>query len=78
MWFDGIGHVWELKLMDCPTHELHEIKCPTNINNFTYVIYMKMTLDRHYSCPVIKALQSYVQLNFTFCDKTCIVAVTVL
>ena len=23
--------------MDCPTHETHEINCPTNINDFTVV-----------------------------------------
>jgi len=23
--------------MDCPTHERHEIKCPTNINDFTLI-----------------------------------------
>jgi len=24
--------------MDCPTHETHEIKCPTNKNNFTVIL----------------------------------------
>jgi len=26
---------WELKFVYCPTHEIHKIKCPTNINDFT-------------------------------------------
>jgi len=24
-----------MKFVDGPTHEIHEIKCPTNINDFT-------------------------------------------
>jgi len=26
---------WVLKFVDCLTHEIHEIECPTNINDFT-------------------------------------------
>jgi len=43
--FDDIGHIqlyailqlfhWDLKFVDCPTHQIHEIKCPTNKNDFT-------------------------------------------
>jgi len=33
--------------MDCPTHEMHATKCPTNTNDFTGVINQ---LSRLYKC----------------------------
>ena len=33
--------------MDCPTHEMHETKCPTNTNDFKGVINQ---LSRLYKC----------------------------
>jgi len=34
---ENMYFVWEPNLMDEPTHEIHKIKCATNINDFTVV-----------------------------------------
>jgi len=31
---------WDLKFVDCSTHEIHEIKCPTKLNDYT--VYTKV------------------------------------
>jgi len=30
---------WDLKFVDCPTHEIHKIKCPMNKNDSTVSLF---------------------------------------
>ena len=45
--------------MDCPTHKIHEIKCSTNINDFTVLLCLS---DCSYAsvCPELLSWQSHL------------------
>jgi len=35
---------WDLKFVDCLIHEIHEIKCPPNKNDFTFLYLVNVNL----------------------------------
>jgi len=43
---------WDLKFADCLTHNILEIKCPTNINDFTIAasVLFKLFINGNEKC----------------------------
>ena len=40
---------WDLIFVVCPTHEIHKIKCPTNINKILHCFDRRFLRRRKYS-----------------------------
>jgi len=59
----------DLKFVDCPTHKRHEIKCPTNINDYTEV-YELLTLSIYKFKDCLKPHNKEPHIsNFINCQK---------
>ena len=67
---------WDLKFVDCFIHEIHEIECPTNKNDFTFLylvnvnllIYMLMFVNKTILKGVLM-LTKYLKYNETLKQK---------
>ena len=52
--------------MDCPNHEIHEIKCPTKINYFTAtVLENQQIIDMSWSIDQPKTYNIEILFNYS-------------
>ena len=57
---------WDLKFLECSTHEIHKIKCPTNKNDYTVYFHINMVNKASY-LRLLTSFLCYMYLHIIQC-----------